>query len=374
MKGIFLEFNSILKNRWKAVLLLLVPLMITIYFDLLFQQGTVQQIRTVIVDQDQSSLSRGLTQEFANQDIFRIVQYSNNLSEAEEAIKKETADFIVYVPPKFNQDLKEGRSVACTVIADTSNMAVSSTALKAASQIVLGYNAMAQVSILEGKGYSKKESLNLAMPITFEHLQLANPSGNYPDFLIWGLIGATGHFPLMLLSASALKDADEKSKWTTVLQKIFVYAFLCFCELTCCFLVTVGFFPVTFTCSIVYVLLLNIFFALAAASFGVFLSAVIPSPFVATELSVIIALPALVISGFTWPISKFPWHIQILGWAEPLTYYVNPLREVLLNSVPTPYFWNCLLVLGSMFMGFTLTSSLVFGRKVRKWQKQALAA
>jgi ABC-2 type transport system permease protein len=89
-------------------------------------------------------------------------------------------------------------------------MAISSNAVKRASEIILTFNAGAEIHMLEGKGFTSKEAENMALPLKFVYQQVVNPSGTFYDFLLWGLIGAIAHFPIMVFAAGSFSDEEKK--------------------------------------------------------------------------------------------------------------------------------------------------------------------
>ncbi|MGI6066227.1 MAG: ABC transporter permease [Bacillota bacterium] len=368
------EIKSIFSSPWKATLFFIVPLVITVYFGVIFQDGIIGHARTVLVDQDGSSLSRSLLREFRSNRGFDIVWELDDVSLAEQLVHREAADVIVAVPPGFAADLKQGKSPALLLIADAGNMAISSNALKKANEIILTFSTGAEIQRLEGKGFLPAQAENIALPLRFQYRQVGNPSGSFYDFLLWGLIGAVGHFPMMLFAVTSLSKEEESQGSKTVLGKIAAYTLLGTTELLSCILLGTALFPLSFYGSIMALVLLTFVFALAIAAMGLFLSVIMPNHVLASQAGVVVVLPALLLSGHTWPLSGFPWFIKILGLAEPLTYYINPLRDLALSQNPGLSYGQGLIVLAVMAFGYGGAAALISGRrkKVAQWKQEIL--
>lgn len=367
------EIKSVLQSKWKLTIFFILPLLVTCYFSILFQQGLIEHARTVIVDQDHSSLSRALIQQFKDNRGFNIVAWETNVSSAQELILQEEADVILHIQEHFSRDLKKGNGSEVTVIANGSNMAICSNALKRASEIILTFSAKVELTVLQGKGFLPRDSMNIAMPVKFHYRQLGNPSGGFVDFLLWGIIGAVGHFPIILLSVTCLKEKEERNSYALIAGKLIAYTSLGTMEILFCVFLATQFFPLSYSGRFLPLLLLTILFVLTSASLGLFLSSTISNQVKATKLAIIIMLPALILSGHTWPLSGFPWYIKILGKIEPLTYYADPLRNLALSGRVNPEYWHSMLILTCMFAFFSIGATLSYGRKVKVWKKEAFS-
>ncbi len=333
MHHVFREIKGILSSKWFVIFFMVMPGVITLYLGFLFQEGIIEHTKTVLVDQDETSVSRSLLQQFKDNKGFDIVDTAQDPDTAIQMIHREQVDVVVAVPPGFSRDLKKGQSPSILLAADASNMAISSNALKRANEIILTFNAGAEIHMLEGKGFISKEAENIALPLKFVYQQVGNPSGTFYDFLLWGLIGTIAHFPIMVFSAGSI--SDEQKKKITFLQagsKIAAYSILGFCQLLFCILLAVLLFPISFSGSVFALLLLVAGFVLAVVSIGILLAVAIPSQIEASQIAVVLALPALLLSGHTWPMSGFPWFVKVLGLLEPLTYFVDPLRLLALTG------------------------------------------
>lgn len=191
---------------------------------------------------------------------------------------------------------------------------------------------------------------------------------------LWGLVGAVAHFPIILLAAVSLNGSGHKPSPGLVAGKIAAYSLLGCAEMLLSLAVAFLIYPLTFKGSLWALLLIAALFVLAIVSLGLMLSAALPSQVTASQAAIVVALPALILSGYTWPLSQIPWSIRILGEIEPLTYFVNPLRELALSGAVTPLYRQGAAVLGAMAVAFyLLTCLIIFGKKGCSWKKAPLA-
>lgn len=365
------EVKSIISTRWNRILIFWLPLIIAVYFSLLFSNGIVENIPTVIVDNDNSSFSRALIQEFENSQHFNILTSVDSWHQGYNMVLDEKAHIIVAIPANFGANIMKKIPSEVAVSVNASNLAISSTALKNASEIILSYSTFAQMKALQGQGFAPALAENIALPLKISYIELNNERGNFADFLIWGLIGAIVHFPVMLLSSVSLFENKSTSVLKTILGKIGAISLLGLITMMISIFTANIIYPLSLKGNILQLTLLTFVFLSAIAAFGLFISSFSPNKFVATQLGIIVVLPALILSGYTWPLTEFPWFIKILGLAEPLSYYVIPLRKISLSGFAQSY-WLSILIMTLMGTLYTLLAIILYKRRVKKWRKTAL--
>jgi ABC-2 type transport system permease protein len=75
-------------------------------------------------------------------------------------------------------------------------------------------------------------------------------------------------------------------------------------------------------------------FTLALTGLGILVSILVPNQLRATEILMIVATPAFIISGYSWPTSQMPVLLQNVAQAIPLTHYLAALRNVFFLKAP----------------------------------------
>lgn len=375
MKTFWGEIRLFLASRWRVVLFLMLPPLITVYYCLVFQDGVIEHTRLVIVDRDQTGLSRSLVAQFRDNKGFNVVAYADNVDTAFTLVNQEKADMVLAVPPHFGNDIKAGKSPELLIAANTANMAISSNGMKRAGEIILTFNGGIELKKLEGLGFPSREAEKIVQPLRFHYRQVGNPSGTFYDFLVWGLIGAIGHFPIMLFSATAFNRKKEMVTLRIFVARFSAYTLFGVGQLLISIFIGVVFFPMTFSGKIFPLVLLVSLFTMAVTALGMLLSLIIPDRAIVMQAATIVALPALILSGYTWPMSGFPGFIRVLGHMEPLTYFADPLRRLALTGLVDDVFrFNCVILLLMFFLFFGV-AFLVLGKEriVHRWNKKSFS-
>jgi ABC-2 type transport system permease protein len=73
-------------------------------------------------------------------------------------------------------------------------------------------------------------------------------------------------------------------------------------------------------------------FILASLALGLFISTAVKTQIQAMQLSFLIILPSVLLSGFMFPREAMPTLAQWIGGAIPLTYFLRILRAILLKG------------------------------------------
>ena len=108
---------------------------------------------------------------------------------------------------------------------------------------------------------------------------------------------------------------------------------------------------------------LALLFLLVALSFGVLISVVGKSQFVASQFAMVATmLPAFLLSGFVFPIENMPLPMQAVTHLIPARYFVTILRGLYLKGVGLAVLWPEALFLA----GFGLLVAVLAVKKFRK--------
>ena len=171
------------------------------------------------------------------------------------------------------------------------------------------------------------------------------------------------HFPIMMFAVASL-DKKTAPGAGDILARIGAFSLLGSGEILACILLAVWLFPVTAQAGFPALFILVMVFTLAVAAMAIFIAMAAPNRVSASQAGMIVVLPALLLSGYTWPLSGFPWFIQALGKIEPLTYFADPLRLLMLTGKTGSLYWQgvaVLLLFSVLYSGLALW----LGRKNR---------
>lgn len=333
------EWKAIFKDRQILAILLLVPVLYMFLFGSLYSYNKVRQIPLVYVDEDNSQLSQQIVQAFSANETFEVMGSVASENDLVHAVQTGQAEVGLILPSDLEQKVTQGKQGQLLAIIDGTNMIIANTVLNNANEIVQTLSGGITVKRLEAQGVAPNQAFSLG----FGYRLLFNPGLSYNIFLPLGLLGTVVQQVMFLgiaLCVTREKEAglwDQylshwRTPWKVFFAKTLPYFFFGIFDL----LVTLGIlkndFSIPFLGQLGDLMLLSIVFVLSLLGIGFLASLFAPTKVWATEVTMLVAVPSFLLSGFTWPISAMPPWVAVIAKCLPLTYYLHGLREISLKG------------------------------------------
>lgn len=355
------------------------PILYTLLFGLLYVNNVVKDIPTVIYDESQTQLSRSLANSFEDSEKYRIVGYVSSQEETEEYLKEKKAITAIIIPEEFSRNLKKGLSSQALVMVDGSNLVFANTIIASANEIIQTFAAGVSVKSLEGIGQLPEVAKNKGVPLQLRLRVFHNPTLNYTNFMLLGLVVAVVQQGMLLTVALSMvrekgrmEELKDFSAVTVILGKGLLYWLLGSISLGIVILITHLIFGIPFRGGLASLLALGGVFTLAITFLGIVFSSICSDDLTATQYSMLFAMPSFLYSGFTWPIESMSEAGKIIAAFSPLNYIVNDLRDLALGGY-APLLYRDIKILFTASVVLFLISLLVFAAK-RKKENQLAAS
>jgi len=333
------EWKNLFTNKTIRLILFVVPVMYLTLFGFLYAEKRVMHIPAVMVDADQTELSRELYRAFEADQTFAISSIVGTEEEAMKLIDQGEASVALIIPPDLEKNVKAGREAEVLTVIDGSNIMISNTAVRAASTVVKSVSAGATLKKLEAHGGWGEEGKNLYTGIDYRYRVLYNPTFSYMSFMVFGLAGTTLQQVLFLgivLSVSQQKEAgtwretmENNSFWAITASKLLPYFLAGTLNMFLGFTLLLKGFGIPYYGSTVHFMLVATAFNLAVLAIGYAISFIFKDQLQATQIAMLIAVPSFMLSGYTWPFMSMPTVVEAIGKSLPLTYFLHGVREIL---------------------------------------------
>lgn len=337
------EFISFFRDRRLMLVCLLVPLGYTLLLGSIYLPKRVSQIPTWVIDQDQSSLSRTVTAAIAQHEYFHITRKDGSLGDFRRACQRQQAFVCVIIPPHFAENIKWGRPARILTMINGDNMLIANSATKGITEIAATYSAGVMMKRLSMKGTPSQFTRQAAQPIESVTRTWYNPTYNYLDFLLPGLLAAVLQQIALLGIALAFCKERELNTFTQVLAisgspleiisaKSMTYLAINLFNGILVYVIAVHLFGLHIVGSIWLLALLYFLFSAGLTALGILTSIMVKTQLFATQILMLIAVPSFLLSGFTWPQMSMTPAILFLSNLLPLTHFVLPLRQLMSNG------------------------------------------
>lgn len=337
------EFRAFFTDGRLVLVALLVPVLYTVLLGSIYLPKRVTQIPTWIIDEDRSALSRSIREAVAQHEYFRVVREGGTLEEFRAATQRQEAFVCVLIPPHFERDVKWGKPARLLTLINGDNMLIANSATRGATEIAATYAVGVQAKRLAMRGTPSAYTLQAAQPVESATRTWYNPTYNYMDFLLPGLLGTVIQQIALLGIALAFSKERENGTFAEVLAitdsplEVLTAKSLCYFLLNLAtgiamFLLAIHGFGLHVVGSVGLLLLLYALFIFGLVAMGVLASILARTQLFATQLLMLIAVPSFLMSGFTWPQIAMTKPILFLSNLLPLTHFVLPLRQIMSNG------------------------------------------
>ncbi len=358
------EIIQIRRDPPSLVMAFIVPVMMLMIFGYAVTTD-VDHIKTAVLDMSKSQQSRQMITVFRNTGYFDPDLYVESSDEMTRLLDSGEAKVGLIIPRDYAVKLHRSEQAALQLLVDGSDPLVARTALSTAQVITQkeSYDIKVKTIRKSGTGGDFQPAVDLRYRIWY------NPDMESMKFNIPGLVGLIMQNITILLTAFALVRERERGTLEQliitpvrpaelIIGKLIPYTVIAFVDV----LIILGFgvfwFHVPVNGSIVQLLFFSFLFLMGALGLGLFVSTIAKTQLQAMQIGFAIILPSVLLSGFMFPRESMPQVIQAIGYALPLTYFLEILRGIILKGVGFTFLWKDIMML-TAFVIIILVLSVV---------------
>ncbi|WP_425446210.1 ABC transporter permease [Dethiothermospora halolimnae] len=331
------EIKKMGKGKITVLVLFIIPILGNLLLGYQFKEGHLKDISLAIYDQDNSSLSRMIIDEFNANETFDINYYVNSDKEIKRLFKNGEIMTAMVIPKDFNKDILKLNDTKILMIYDGSHMPTLSVAKAKASEILLTIKTGVSMKLIGGKlGVHKNIVENISQALKFRTRYLYNPTQNYKNFFTIGMGIAMIQSAIALLAASSIlkkKLSDKRlDRIGYQIGKILFYGLFGFLSIMLIIFVQRDILSIPFRGSIFDSAIMSILLSFSVSSFGVMISSIIPDKMIATTINAVIFVPNTIMIGYTWPVLSMPIAYRKVSSFFPYYHYADNIRDMFLKG------------------------------------------
>jgi ABC-type multidrug transport system permease subunit len=338
------EFTQLRRDRLTFGMMLGIPLLQIVVFGFLVRTE-VRDIPLAVVDDARTTESRELLRRLLNTHNFKFVGQLASRDEIEAVLRRGKASAVLVVPPEFSRDIARGTPASAQLVIDASDPLTASSAISGAATA-----ALATQAALTGLAGAR------AAPFTLSIRPRYNPALRDAVNIVPGLIGVILTITLvMIMSLSLVRERERGtleqlivtpiSKTAVILGKILPFLGIGFVQVTVVLIAARVIFRVPSEGSLLLLYVFALLFMLGMLALGIFMSTLARTQTQALQLSLLVMLPSILLSGFMFPLAAMPRVARIAGSLLPVTHFLTALRGILLKGSGIAALWPQALIL-----------------------------
>jgi ABC-2 type transport system permease protein len=330
------EFLHIIRDPRSLMIVFLMPIMMVLLYGYAITFD-IKEIQLGILDEDRSLASRELVQGLTSSDYFKISAELQSRNEIESGMLHRRFLGVLVIPFDYGKMLKTNPQTQVQLIIDGANSNTATIAINYAKSFLTTYSLEINTQILN-------------LPLKLEPRVWYNPDMKSANFIVPGLVAVIMMLICTLLTSITITRERESGTMEQILVspirpyeiifgKIAPYVVLALMDAIIVMVCAKLIFGVPFRGNPLLLLLFCLIYVYTALSLGVFISARVKTQQVAMMLAQLTTtLPAIMLSGFIFPILSLPIALQIVSYLVPARYFLIIIRGIMLKGIGFQYF------------------------------------
>lgn len=351
------EFIQIFRDPRMRAVILMVPIIQVIIFGYAVTTD-VRHIPTALYDLDNTPASRELADRFQGSGYFDIVARVQTDSASRDVIDSGQAKVVLRMNRGFSEALTGGRTASVQVILDGSDSNTTGIVLGYAGRIA----ATANNHILADRIARTTGTRFEAEPVSIASRAWFNPNLESRFFFLPGVIAQLVMIISIILSSMAVVREREIGtmeqimvtpigRLEFILGKTLPFALIGFLDVALVSAIAVLWFQVPLEGHLVTLFFATGLFLLSTLGVGLFISTVSQTQQQAMMTAFFFMMPAILLSGFIYPIANMPAPIQALTYLNPLRYFLVIIRGLYLKGTGFAVLWPQMAALALLGLG-----------------------
>ena len=331
------EFKQIFRNKGMLPIIFVLPLLQLI---ILSNAATfeIKNIKFAYIDNDHSSNSRALVDAFEASTYFKVLNNYSSEKQASEAMLNGEVDVVLEIPSHFERDLQKEKHTNLGITINAIDGAAAGVENVYVTQIIQRFNKNIKVDLMQPSDAQIQPSAIEIIPLFWY-----NETLNYKTFMVPGILVLL--VTMITLFLSGMNIVREKEIGTLeqinvtpikksqfIIGKLFPFWVIGMGLLTIGLIIAKLIFNVPMLGSLPLMYLYTSIYILVVLGIGLFISNFTDTQQQAMFIAWFFTVIFILMSGLFTPIESMPEWAQILTEFNPIKYFVEVMRMVMLKG------------------------------------------
>lgn len=338
--------RGFLKRRAYVVCLMVVPVLFTLFFINLMDEGVALKVPTAVVDLDNSSLSRQVTRNLGSSELVSIDSKLESFHDAVKEVRRGSIFGFFMIPEDFQKDAVGGRTPTITYYCNMTYFVPGTLAFKGFKTTAVTTAGGIVQTTLVSTGIDENIVGSLIQPVVINQNGIGNPWMNYNYYLTNSFV--PGLIELMVMLVAAFSICEEIKRHTSVrwlgesggsmlvaiIGKLAPQAIAATAAGVLCQTIMYGFCGFPMNCSIWTMIAAMLLMVLASQAYAVTVCCMMPNLRLAVSICSLSGILAFSIAAFSYPVDQMYGAVGIFSYILPVRYYFLIYIDQALNGIP----------------------------------------
>jgi ABC-2 type transport system permease protein len=328
---------------WRDPRSLMIALLLPFTLMFLFGYGVNLDLKHIPIctfDREGSQQSQDLFKHFQASLYFSIAHNVATYGDLVAAIDRGDCRAGIIVPPDFSQRLNDAGTASVQAILDGTDDNTANISWGYATAVVTAYSNDIAVSAIDRQG----RPLQRIQPLVVQSRVWFNEDLDSRNFIVPGMIAV-----IMALVGAQLTSLTIAREWErgtmellvstpvtsgeVMFGKLLPYLLIGWVDAAFCLLIVAFWFEVPFRGALSTLFLTTTIYLMLVLSIGYLLSVLIRTQVGASQIAMVATLmPAMLLSGYVFPIDQMPWFVQDITYLVFSRYYVTIIKAIFLKG------------------------------------------
>ncbi len=368
------ELTQTLRDRRFRFILFGAPVIQLIIFGYVVTTET-KDISLVMIDYAQTQESRALGASFTSSGYFKRIRVDNfSIDAVDDYLKSGRAKVVMIVPPDFSKDIAKGGTAQLKIAIDGADANAAIITRGYVEEIVRNFS---QKIVERRQNQMPSLAIKAVSGLVVPEVRIFyNQEMKSSHYMVPGMIAMILLVTTALLTAVAITREKELgtleqiivsplSRWQFILGKTLPYILVGFIDVLLILATGKLLFDIPIRGSIVLLFLTAIIFLFTTLGIGLLAASVSKNQAQAMLTVFPLMMPALLLSGFVFPVASIPMALRWIAYINPITYYLIVVRGILLKGAGISELYTQILVLLGFGLFFIVFSSLRFTKRMK---------
>jgi ABC-2 type transport system permease protein len=348
--------RTIRHDQGMAALLMVASVFYSLFYPTPYLRQLLRDVPVVVVDRDHTSMSRKFARWLDASEGVAVSGRSADLDAAQEAVRAGTAGGVVLIPVDFERHILRREPAIVTAYVDGSYLLVRSTVAGSVNAVVATF----------GAGITHRPA-----PVGLASWPLFNPLGAYATFLVPAVFILVLQQTLLIgmgtlrVAQRHSPAADSGPVWATLGGIVMVLLVLYLLQAAFMFLVAFRLYGLPLRADLADAAVFLVPFITASVLLGLAIGELFERPESSTVALALTSVPALFLSGISFPVDNQAAWVRAIALALPTTFGIRGFVQIGEMGATLPEAWRSWGALWLQTLIYGLAAAYLMGRQRR---------